>query len=203
MIVQLSRYFNIHASELDRREVLNAHLGIDNRLFVDPQLLEKTKIPEFKDARKDLTKYFSSIIKLLSKSHHEGDLLWKEAKARLRIHEENGAALGYSGAGGHGHGIGSKLASVLVTRCKQIVELGIDDPEFFELLGLFQEDFGPDLLSDMAVAILRERFLAYTQRITKELNLRPQAKFSINGKDWSLPRRCGRRSASAPSASRC
>ncbi len=187
MIVQLSRHFNVDASELERLGVLNAHLGIDNRLFVDPQLLEKTSIPEFANARQDLTKYFASVIKLLSNSTREGDLLWDEAKRRLRIHEEHGAALGYSGAGGHGRGIGPELASTLVRRCKEIVSLGINDPEFFELLGLFQEDFGPDLLSDMAVAILKHRFLAYTTRVTKELNLQPRGKFTTNGQDWSLP----------------
>jgi hypothetical protein len=57
----------------------------------------------------------------------------------------------------------------------------------FELIGLFQENFGPDLLSDMAVGILKERFLAYTQRVTQELKLQPRKAFPIKGKEWTLP----------------
>jgi hypothetical protein len=57
----------------------------------------------------------------------------------------------------------------------------------FELIGLFQERFGPDLLSDMAVAILKERFLLYTQRVTKELAIQRSKEFTIGSKQWLLP----------------
>ncbi len=179
MPVKLSKYFKTTAAELRKHGVLNAHLGIDNLLFVDPNLLKGTKLPEFRDARADLENYFRPVIKLLKASSRAGDLAWVEAKKRLTFEEEHGAALGYSNAGGFGRGIGSHLASILVTRGQEIVRLGIDAAEMFELIGLFQERFGPDLLSDMAVAILKQRFLTYTQRITTELNLRPQRKFFI------------------------
>jgi len=167
MPIRLSRYFNVEPTELKKRGVLNAHLGIDNRLFVDPNLLSKSRVEEFDHCREDLTKYFCAVIKLLSKSKKTGDVAWQEAERRLRFHEEHGAALGYSHAGGYGRAVGPDLASELATRAKEIINLGIDDPEMFELIGLFQENFGPDLLSDMAVAILKNRFLAYTQRITR------------------------------------
>src|ERR1700683_2611601 len=145
----LSRYFGIKPQELIKRGVLNAHLGIDNRLFVDPNLVSNTKIPEFKNARADLKAYFVSVIKLLSKSQNRDDLAWTEAQKRLRVKEEHGAALGYAHAGGYGRAIGPDLAAILTFRAREIVDLGITDPEMFELVGLFQEDFGPDLLSDM------------------------------------------------------
>jgi len=188
MPIRLSRYFGVDPAELKSRGVFNSYLGIDNKLFVDPNLLKKKlKIPEFADSRQDITKYFSQIIKLLNASKSDGDLAWQEAEKRLRFREEHGAALGYAKAGEFGRAVGPKLARVLVKRAKEIIRLGINDPEIFELIGLFQEDIGSDLLSDMAVSILKTRFLEYSQRVTKELKLTPRKEFSINGQKWTLP----------------
>lgn len=187
MPTKLSRYFNVASAELRKRGVLNAHLGIDNPLFIDPLLLSKSKLPEFTEARPSLNEYFSKVIKLLAASKAVGDVAYREAEKRLLFREEHGAALGYAGAGGYGRAIGSDLAAILAKRGKEIVDLGVTDPEIFELIPLFQERFGPDLLSDMAVAILREQFLTYTARVSAELNLKPQSKYHIGGKDWVLP----------------
>jgi hypothetical protein len=149
--------------------------------------LKRTKIPEFAGARKDLDDYFSPVIRLLSASKGKGDVAWVEAKKRLTFKEEHGTALGYAGAGELGKAIGPGLAALLARRGKEIVDLGIDASEMFELIGLFQEKFGPDLLSDMAVSILKNRFLQYTQRVTAELKLRPRKRFPKNGRKWTLP----------------
>jgi hypothetical protein len=187
MATRLSRYLGTSPAELEKRGVLDAHLGIDNRLFVDPQLLSKLTIAEFQGCRGDLDKYLSEVIRLLSVSRQKGDVAWQEARQRMTFREEHGAALGYSNAGGYGRGIGRHLAAALVDRGKEIVALGIKYPEIFELIGLFQEKFGPDLLSDMAVGILKRRFLAYTQRVAAELNLGGLLRFRVGGEDWTLP----------------
>lgn len=187
MVIALNVYFTIPAEKLREYGVLNAHLGIDNRLFVDPNLLKSTEIRELKDARADLEKYFVPVITLLKASKRTGDIAWREAKRKLTFREEHGTALGYASAGESGRGVGPELAEMLVQRGKEIVDLGIDAPEMFELIGLFQENFGPDLLSDMAVGILKERFLSFTQRVTTDLTLMPNAKFKFVGKDWILP----------------
>jgi len=187
MVITLSAYFNIDAKALHELGVLNAHLGIDNRLFVDPNLLKTTESPELKNARTELQSYFTPIITLLKASKHKGDVAWIEAAKRLMIKEEHGTALGYSSAGETGRGVGREMAEMLAQRGKEIVSLDIEAPEMFELIGLFQENFGPDLLSDMAVGILKERFLDYTQRVTQELKLQPSKTFSIKNKEWILP----------------
>ena len=61
------------------------------------------------------------------------------------------------------------MAALLTKRAKEIVDLGIDATEMFELIGLFQEKFGADLLSDMAVSILKNRFFSFTQTVTTEI----------------------------------
>ena len=187
MAIRLSAYFQIPAKDLERFGVLNAYLGIDNLLFVDPILLKSTKVPELKDAREDLDVYFGKVIKLLKASKAVGDVAWKSAVQRMTFKEEHGAALGYAGAGGSGRGIGPAMAEMLVRRGSEIVSLDIEAPEMFELIGLFQEDFGPDLLSDMAVGILKDRFLAYTQRVAQDLVLRPSRLFPYREGQWFLP----------------
>ncbi len=187
MVIPLNVYFKVPIERLRKSGALNAYLGIDTHVFVDPALLRSTKIPEFRDVTNDFTGYFSPIIKLLKATKRIGDIAWETAVRKLRFHEEHGAALGYSAPGGSGRGIGEGLAELIVQRGKEIVDLGIDDPEIFEVIGLFQEGFGPDLLSDMAVSILKTRFFAYTERIAADLKLAPTKTFRLKGKEWNLP----------------
>ena len=187
MVITLNVYFKISAEELRRYGVLNAHLGVDNRLFVDPNLLKNTEVPELRDARKALEKYFVPVITILKASKRQGDIAWQEGIKRLTFREEHGTALGYASAGKSGRGVGPEMAEMLVRRGKEIVNLGIEAPEMFELIGLFQENFGPDLLSDMGVSILKENFLSYTQRVTTDLKLSPSRAFPFKGNEWLLP----------------
>ena len=187
MVIPLNVYFKIPAGSLEKYGALNSYIGIDNHVFVDPTLLRTSKIPEFKNSTDDLRAYFTPVITLIKATKKFGDIAWETAVKKLRFREEHGAALGYSAAGGSGRGIGSLLATLLVERGKQIVDLGIEDPEIFEIIGLFQEGFGPDLLSDMAVSILKRRFFAYTQRITASLTLNPVKNVRFKQKEWTLP----------------
>jgi hypothetical protein len=187
MVVPLNVYFKIPIERLTELGVLNAYIGIDNKVFVDPSLLRNTDIAEFKDGASEIADYFAPVIKLLKAVKEPRDVAWEEAFRRLQFKEEHGAALGYSGAGTSGRGIGPGLARMLVLRGTQIVRLGIEDPEMFELIGLFQENFGPDLLSDMAVSILKKNFFAFTERVTKTLNLTPSREFNFKRQTFTLP----------------
>lgn len=187
MVKKLSRYFRISAEKLKKAGVFNAFVGIDSKLFVDPTLLRSTKTPEFKGARDKLEQHFAYVIRLLELSSRKGDAPWREAARRLVFREEHATALGYANAGAYGSAIGPELGARLLERGDEIVKLGVTDPVVFELIGLFEDDFGADRLSDMTVAILREEFLVYTQRITLELNLKPRETFRYSGKEYVLP----------------
>ncbi|MBZ5516680.1 MAG: hypothetical protein LAN62_17890 [Acidobacteriia bacterium] len=187
MATKLSRYFDIPATRLRKLGVFNALIGLDNSLFVDPHLLKLAKVREFRGSRAELERYFSEVIHLLKASKYTHDLAWNEALNRLAFREEHGAALGYSGVGGHGKAIGRDLAERLCDRAAEIVALGIEDPVIFELIPLFEDGFGADRLSDMAVAILRKRFLAYTQRVALNLGLSKTREFPIRGRSFQLP----------------
>jgi hypothetical protein len=68
---------------------------------------------------------------------------------------------------------------------KEIVDAGIRNPRIFELVGLFQDGVGPDLISDMIGTILHEPLVAYTQQIAKKLSV-PLVRFD-DIRDPGLP----------------
>ena len=50
-------------------------------------------------------------------------------------------------------------------------DAGIKDPAFFTLLPFIEEGIGADRISDMTIDVLLEDFLAYTQRMVKEMGI--------------------------------
>ncbi len=172
---------------LNEKGVFNAFIGLDSLLFLDPQLLISTTIPEFKGSHEKLKKYYQEIITLLSASEKKFDRAWMESHKRLVFKETPGSAIGYGKANSAGSGIGPKLAIKLVESAEQIIAMGIKDPAIFELLGLFEEDFGADRLSDMTIRIIREDIFAYTQRVCLELKIEVPIKINVNGNVYSAP----------------
>ena len=52
-----------------------------------------------------------------------------------------------------------------------IVKAGIEDPEFFQLLPLFQDNVGPDRLSDMIATLILPDIQTYTERVNQQLGI--------------------------------
>lgn len=76
----------------------------------------------------------------------------------------NGIGLGFS-EGNSGSAFGSKLSERVINTAYDIVKAGVDGPEFFQLLPLFQDDIGPDRLSDMIATIILPDIQRYTRRV--------------------------------------
>ncbi len=89
----------------------------------------------------------------------------------MRFPEIVNTGLGYSESNTKGSGISGKLSCQLATSCVEIVQAGIQDPAFFTLLPFIEEGIGADRISDMAIDILLEEFLAYTQRMAEEMGI--------------------------------
>jgi hypothetical protein len=187
MIKKINDHLNVTESQLEQLGVFNAFVDIDTKLFVDPILLKNIDIPEFKDSYTKLENYFEIIIRLLKQSKETHDLFWNEAYKRLIFEEKKGIAIGLGKNSGDGSGVGPGLASDLTKRAAQLVSAGIDDPELFELLGLFSENFGPDRLSDMTVGIICDDLYSYTERVSDSLNIKCTMKEKIGNKTFLLP----------------
>ncbi|RSL18014.1 hypothetical protein EDE15_3570 [Edaphobacter aggregans] len=145
------------------------------------------KIPFFVDAAAKIESYFQRVISLLNASKREGDIAWIAACKLLQFGEPQGFALGYGVHKPNGRGVGPTLAAGLASRAQQILKLGVDDPLIFEVIELFTDGIGPDLISDTQASILEENFLAYSQDIANKLKITNRVTRIIQDRSYSIP----------------
>lgn len=182
-----SQQFGVSAIQMRVLGVFNPELSSDNRLFIDPKLLEASE-GEFVSSDVDLIEYFRKVVVLLRASKKTEDNAWVAARNRMIFKETSNTALGFSKEGTNGRGIGKTLAGRIVTRAQEILPEVNFDPELLELIGVFGEDIACDRLSDMFVSILKKRFLDYTDRVTRELNVQRASIFTYEGVSYTCPR---------------
>lgn len=173
MPTRYNKYFKIPAHAFEEKGVFNAHIDEDSRFYVDPLLLRGTEIPEFKDAYEAFLNYFRGFIPLVKhvQSPVESDRFFSRIIKRFTFPELQYTGLGFSKGSSRGTGISGQLSIQLATSAYEIIKAGYEDPEIFALMPLIEDNIGQDRISDMTIAILRKQFLAYTQRVSSELNI--------------------------------
>jgi len=181
------KHFKLDAKKFDATGAFDALLDWDTKLFVDPFLLKGATTPEFHGAYDELLRYFSEIIKLVTVSAGPSDLTWRTARKRLVFRETPGFGLGYAKENTSGSGMGDAFAEKLLTSIGEIARKGIQDPELFELLGLFEEGVGCDRISDMTCSILLERFFNYSSRVFAESGYKGQS-LQWRQRTYTIPR---------------
>ncbi len=167
----VSEYLGL-TDELDEKGVFDLILEEDSHFFINLQRLKKTTVPEFIESYGKIHDYFRKIIKLLDKAHNSemSDTYYKQAVKLFDFSEVNGLCLGYA-KGSRGAGFGQIIGNQVMKTAFDIVKAGVDDPEFFELLPLFQENVAADRLSDMIATLILDDIKKYTRRINAELNI--------------------------------
>lgn len=183
-LCRLNEFLSVDRTIFDELGIYNAFIGTDSRLFIDPFLFDGLPDDVFAEARIKIKAHFSKVIKLLSVSKTRGDRAWNKAVEMLIFEENAGLALGYGMGTTFGSAIGPELAARLAESAAELLDYGIDDPEIFELIGLFTKDFGPDRLSDMSAKILYDEIVEYTAEKFKLLKIQKKnipATVSING----------------------
>ena len=170
----LSNYLCI-GNKLEKNGTFDPVLNEDSHFFINVQRLKKATTPEFLESYERIRNHFNRIIKLLDKAtkKHVSDTFYRQALKMFDFSEVNGVCLGYA-KGKSGAGFGDKLESQVISTAYDIVKAGIMDPEFFELLPLFQDNVGPDRLSDMIATLILKDIETYTKRINLELNITKQ-----------------------------
>lgn len=169
MPTSLSKYLGIPKSTLDSLGVFDPILDHDTRLFIDPLLLKHCKAPEFASSYADLQRRFLEIGKLLHTSQAKHDLFWNSASQKMNWHEVRGLCIGYSTSGTAGSGIGKGLRDRILDTAKTIINAGKNDPELFELVGLFEDGFGADRISDMTANVIQGDILNYSRNVYKKI----------------------------------
>ena len=168
--MRVSEALGVTSSKLWTQGVFNSYLGIDSRLHIDPALLRTTRVPEFKGSKNRFEQYFVGVLVLIARAT-VGGALERQAIERLVFPEIKIASLGHSKGSNKGYGVSPALAKRLYSTAKEIVEAGIKDPAIFELAVVFEEDFGPDLISDMTLRVILEDVSAFNERVCKNLSI--------------------------------
>jgi hypothetical protein len=187
--VYFNQRFGVSAIAMRRLGTFNPKISVDNNMFVDPKLLGIGR-EEFKGAHDELVAYFVLVVQLvkLIKTETDTDLAWGAAWRRMRFRETANTALGFSKESTNGNGIGKVLAQRIVTRASEILPKVDFEPDVFELIGVFAERIGCDRVSDMIVHILKPRFLAYTDRITRALGVKNAIEVTYGQDKYVCPR---------------
>lgn len=174
--VRFSTHFGIDPAALDRVGVLDPTLNADTRLFIDPFLIPSSAHKEMSiDGRATYEKHFRQIIGLLAGSKQANDAPWRSAKRLLQFPEVKWTCLGYGGQSVSGSGSGPFTTDGLIQTAKEIVDLGITDPDLFVAMGVFEEGIGPDRISDMATNVILPDLLKFNRRVLSILGLPVQA----------------------------
>jgi hypothetical protein len=184
--VLFSKLFGVAEADLSKLGVFDATLNLDSLLFPDPLLLERSDHPEMRAARKTFDAYFERVMILLHGIKQENDKVWRTAFQLLSFPEVKGTCLGYGANSISGSGSGPQMTKRLLETGRDVVRMGIDDPDLFMAMGLFEEDFGPDLIGDMLTNVALGELIQFNVRIINKLSL-PTQPYDIrlkNGKRY-------------------
>lgn len=168
----VSDFMKVQPETFGATGAFDAILDVDSLLFIDPHLLRSSSAPEIAGSYEQVTARFSNILKVLNHSQQENDPFWNSAVKLFTFPELKGLCIGYSGKSTSGSGMGPALRLQILRTAKVIVDAGNSDPEIFELVGVFEDNVGPDRISDMVGRIIIDELLTYTERILIELGIK-------------------------------
>lgn len=175
----------IDAEVLHKAGTIDVTLDSDTRLFIDPLLLADAADRDFsRCATEAYRERFDILIKVLSRSTRVNDVAWRNAERLLKFHEVHETHLGYSG-GKSGSGFGTFLSGNLLATAKEIIDLGVTDPDLFMVLALLEDGVGADRISDMTTNVILPCLADFTQRIAGVIGI-PLERFSIHQTEFDL-----------------
>lgn len=169
--VTFSEEFGVPEKHLADLGVLNVTLAMDTALFIDPLLLERSGHPEINRAHDDYEAHFASIIGLLAASKYKGDPAWKGALRLMQFPEIRGTCLGYGAGSIDGTGFTGKLSERATAVAAEVVSIGVEDPDLFPLMAIFEDGIGPDRISDMVTNVAYAGLVAFNARVINQMGL--------------------------------
>lgn len=158
---------------VEKNGIFDSIINSDSKFYINIIRLKNTNCKYFAKSYQRINNYFKNIIKLLTASDKKNDRFFREALSKFNFHGVKGINLGFS-TSGKDIGFGYKTSKNVISDAFDIVKKGILDPEIFHLIGLFEENIGPDRLSDMIATIIYEDIVSYTKYINKELSIVPE-----------------------------
>lgn len=143
-------------------------LTVDTKLFVDPFLLLKAGVA-WQSAHAELVAHFAHCYQLVARAAGPQSLYAKAAHRLLTFPEPYEFGLGYSVGSTRGAGGSLGNARSIADGIAVAVAAGLQAPDHIEEIGILNEGFGADRISDATLNILKRHFVAYTQGIAEQL----------------------------------
>ncbi len=63
------------------------------------------------------------------------------------------------------------MTALITQTASEIVGLGVTDPDLFVAMALFEDNFGPDFIGDMATNVILGNLLNFNARIFRQLSI--------------------------------
>ena len=179
--------FQIDVEAFSKLGLLDPVLNADTRLFVDPVLLPSSKNSVIQAKGKaQFNKYFEDVIRLLQHSKTVGDVAWRNSARLLKLDEIPELCLGYGGNTTRGRDVAIDTQKRILSTAKEIIDLGIRDPELFSLVGLLEEGVGPDTIGDMTAHAILPALVEITAQAAKGLSIKVKDSH-VGGTEAPLP----------------
>lgn len=162
-------------------------LDHDTKLFIDPFLIFKTKLPSFRHCHRKTIDFFRKAFQLAAQSGGRSQhLAHKKLLNMLVFPEASEVCLGYAGST-EGSGTGKGFSKIMTAAFLESVSRGITEFTHFEEIGLINEGIGCDRISDITVNILKPELIKYTQEICLKLGI-PMRRCKIRHVDFDFKR---------------
>ena len=158
-MVTLSEYLQL-GNKLDEEGIFDVVLDMDANYFINIKRIRDTEEKQFLKSYEKIQMFFRKLYKILSNTTNKESRLYREAIRMFDFPEINNIGLGYSN-GKFGSGFGYELSKKIISDAKEIIDAGNNDPDLFQLVGLFEENFGPDRLSDMYSHCKQNAFMKF------------------------------------------
>lgn len=150
--------------------VFDSIINRDSPFFINLLRLKVNKTPEFQGSYERINSFYRKIMILLDSSKSKEDKLYRAALKLFHFPGVSGINLGVSETGIDA-GFGSVLSKQVINDAFDIVKSGSEQPEIFQLVGLFEKNVSADRLSDMIATIILPDIRNYTIGINRKLNI--------------------------------
>lgn len=175
----ITEFLNLD-NEFKELGVFDSIINRDSPFFINLLRLKVNKTPEFQDSYERINSFYRRIMILFHSSENKGDKLYRTALGFFHFPGVRGINLGLSETGIDA-GFGPVLSKQVINDAFDIVKSGSEQPEIFQLVGLFEKNVSADRLSDMIATIILPDIRNYTVEINRKLNINaekyPQIKF--------------------------
>lgn len=161
----------------DELEFFDLDCVFDSKLYIDPDLVINSNILEFRNSQNEIDEFLSLGFSLINDE--------KEVTAQklFCISETNETNLGQRECSLYGKASGQSKANYLILGVKNILKK-VTKLDSLSDLNILCPRMGNDRISDFTMAILKKKFVAYTQRMAKKYSM-PMKEYLVKNYEFS------------------